>query len=377
MRKDFAEDVDIMRDIGEFVRFFRSLWGLLAGGSLFFPFINLFVDAIPYPHETIKKESAAFAMLGSAFIFLLVYMTKQLIAKMDDTNLLLPRWMRYRRLPLAGHRSTVLAIIAFIIFFIVFAGYLNAVWSSWYNPDIWDKEHFMSGVSLYGLIFMFATLAFSVLATADYMRQLSKLQESQREGWPHSATALSAIYERVPQTEKGTFSELTVIHEVRSKRDGTPTLEIVAKSVRGNEYTVTIDRSGNVLEFHQLVERSHNVKRVADNDLGNGVRMGGQYQNPRQNLELLSSDWARWKNAGWVKSGWFYNPPDSDLSHAVAFFKILLRDKGDGYVHVLSASSREHKIWLKTDAGSSEEHEFKYSDSLDALRAQWPFKWKS
>jgi len=119
-----------------------------------------------------------------------------------------------------------------------------------------------------------------------------------------------------------------------------------------------------------------NVKRVTGNDLGNGVKMGGQYQTPLQNLELLSSDWARWKNAGWVKSGWFYNPPDSDLNHAVAFFKIHCWDDGKGYVHILSASGRAHKIWLKTDAGSSQEHEFLWSDDLNLLRARWPFRWK-
>lgn len=255
MRKDFAEDADIMRDIREFVRFFRSLWGLLAGLSLFFPFANLFVDAIPYPHETVKKPSVAIAVLGSAFTFLLVYMTKQLISKMDDTNLLLPRWMRYRRLPLAGYRSTVLAIIVFILFLIILADYLNAVWWGAYGVLSYYRN-ILGGIFEYGFIFILATLAFSVLATSEYMRQLSKLQESQREGWPHSATALSAIYERLPQTEKGSFSDLTVISEMRSRQNGTPILEMVAESALGNEYKVKIDRLGNVLEFYRTVKRS-------------------------------------------------------------------------------------------------------------------------
>lgn len=134
----------------------------------------------------------------------------------------------------------------------------------------------------------------------------------------------------------------------------------------------------------RLPESLPNVKRVVRNDLGKGVKMGGQYQDPLQDLELVSSDWARWQNAGWVKSGWFYNPPDSDLSHAVAFFKIHCHDNGKGYVHVLSASSSPHKIWLHTDTGSTEEHTFIYSDikdptnltALKHLQARWPFTWK-
>jgi hypothetical protein len=128
-----------------------------------------------------------------------------------------------------------------------------------------------------------------------------------------------------------------------------------------------------------------NVKRVVGNDLGKGVRMGGQYQDHPQDLELVSSDWARWKNAGWVKSGWFYNPPDSDLSHAVAFFKIHCFDDGSGYVHVLSVSGSWHELWLRTNTGSSERHRFIYSDpkdikskpeAVDDSMVRWPFTWK-
>jgi hypothetical protein len=127
------------------------------------------------------------------------------------------------------------------------------------------------------------------------------------------------------------------------------------------------------------------VKRVAGNDLGYGVKMGGQYQTPPQNLELLSSDWARWRDGGWVKSGWFYNPPDSDLSHAVAFFKIHCHDNGNGFVQVLSASNRQHEIWLQTSTGSKQKHSFSYRvregiksnpEAVDNLIAHWRFTWK-
>jgi hypothetical protein len=138
----------------------------------------------------------------------------------------------------------------------------------------------------------------------------------------------------------------------------------------------------------RLPEVLPSVKSVAGNDLGNGVKMGGQYHKydiPPQDLELVSSDWMRWGDGGWVKSGWFYTPPDSDLSHAVAFFKIHCHDNGNGYVHVLSASSRWHEIWLQTNTGSSERHTFKYSipkdiksepTKVDNLMAHWTFTWK-
>lgn len=249
MQNSFADD--ILKDIREFVGFFRSLWGLLAGGSLFFPFINLLVDAVPYPRETVRKESTTFALLGSAFVFLLIYMTRQLISQMDDANLRLPARMRYRRLPLAGHRSTVLAIIIFVLFIIVLADYLNAVWSSSYGIAAWSRS-LLSGVFEYALIFIFATLAFSVLTTSEYMRQLTKVQNSQRRGWPSQETALSAIYMRLPEEERPKYlSELTVIYEVRSEQDGTPILEMTVKSKSGRPYEVKVDRSGNVLEFRR------------------------------------------------------------------------------------------------------------------------------
>jgi len=131
--------------------------------------------------------------------------------------------------------------------------------------------------------------------------------------------------------------------------------------------------------------RPLNVNRVAGNDLGKGVEMGGKYRDRPQNLELVSSDWARWRDGGWVKSGWFYNPPDSDLSHAVAFFKIHCRDDGTGFVQVLSASNRPHEIWLQTNTGSEQKHSFSYRvrtriksdpEAFDALMAHWRFTWE-
>jgi hypothetical protein len=254
MRNDSEEAIDLMRDIKEFVRFFESLWGLLAGGSLFFPFINLFVAAIPYPDETVRGVSAAVAMLGSAFTFLLVYMTRDLISRLDAANLIFSVRTTYRRLPLAGYRSVVLSGIIFIIFIIFLADYLPAAWLGSFDVRSGSINRSLStGVFEYAFVFILATLAFSTLATSEYMRQLSKRQEKKREGWPSSETALNAIYLRLPQSDQPRLNELRVLQEVRSKQDGKPVLEMIARWERYvEEYKVKVDREGNVLEFSRL-----------------------------------------------------------------------------------------------------------------------------
>ena len=238
MRSSFAKD--ILKDIREFVGFFRSLWGLLAGGSLFFPLVNLVVDAIPYPYETVQKQSAAVAMVGSTFVFLLVYLTRQLIGQMDDANL---------RLPLPGYRSKVLSIVFLVLLGILVADYMDAVWSDSYGITSYSRS-LIGGVFEYGLIFTLATLTFSVLATSEYMRQLAMMQDDQRGGWPRSEVALNAIYTRVPEEERPTCpSELEVLEETRRRQYGVPVLEMIVISERGWRHKVQVDRFGNVLEY--------------------------------------------------------------------------------------------------------------------------------
>jgi hypothetical protein len=247
------EDLDVMRDLKEFVRFFQSLWGLLAGGSLFFPFINLFVDAIPYPAEAVHSVSAAVAMLGSAFAFLLVYMTRQLIPRLDDENLGFSIGTSRRRLPLAGYRSVFVSSIVFVFFIVVLADYLPIAWLGSFDVSNIDKSRLVTGVLEYALVFTLATLTFSVLATSEYMRQLARRQEREQEVWPSSETALNAIYLRLPQSDRKRFDQLRVLHEARSKQDGKPMLELTARwDYSGDEYKAKVDRDGNVLEFNQI-----------------------------------------------------------------------------------------------------------------------------
>lgn len=173
---------------------------------------------------------------------------------MDDPNLTLPRVTRYRRLPLGGYRSTALSTIIFILFIIRLAVYLNTVWSGGYSTP-WQRGTLVSGVLSYGLMFILATLAFSLLATSEYMKQLAKLEQSQRQGWPHPQTARNAIHERLPEGERPKYaSELVVIQELRRMQDGTPILEMIALSKYNRRYKVKVDRSGNVLEFSRLEE---------------------------------------------------------------------------------------------------------------------------
>lgn len=117
------------------------------------------------------------------------------------------------------------------------------------------------------------------------------------------------------------------------------------------------------------------VRQTPNNDLGYGVEMGGTYKNAT--LELVSSEWAKYSDFSWVKSGWLYAGVHSGLSHAVAFFKVHLYDDGRGYVHILDSSNPVHAIWFTTKTGFQQEETFCWSIDPNVQKAAlWEFSWK-
>jgi len=116
-------------------------------------------------------------------------------------------------------------------------------------------------------------------------------------------------------------------------------------------------------------------RAVANNDLGYGIRIGGMYE--YLPLLLVASEWAKYADRGWVKSGWLYEPNKSGTSHAVAFFKIHLDDDGTGYIHILDAANPVHTICLETQTGFRKEQEFCWDNVAPVERTTfWEFRWK-
>lgn len=104
------------------------------------------------------------------------------------------------------------------------------------------------------------------------------------------------------------------------------------------------------------------IRTLFSNDLGKGIKLGGLIKDT--SLEVVASDWARFRNVGWV-------------SHAIAFFKIHLGDNGKGYIHILDAANPVHTIWLKTDAHFEREQEFCWNEDKSVqTTALWEFTWQ-
>ena len=112
---------------------------------------------------------------------------------------------------------------------------------------------------------------------------------------------------------------------------------------------------------------------IQNNNLGSGIKIGGSYN--EDVLHPTASQWSKYTDAEWVRSGWLY-PLKATHSVAVAFFKIHVFGSGKGYIHVLDAANPTHTIWFETSKGIRFEQEFSWGNTRKAPRAAlWSFEW--
>jgi hypothetical protein len=111
-------------------------------------------------------------------------------------------------------------------------------------------------------------------------------------------------------------------------------------------------------EEHQpyYLSASNEWPPIFSNDLGHGITIGGLYQDIP--LQALAIGWTEYGDT-LVKSGWLYIPQWSQC-HAIAFFKIHIRNNGTGYIHIVDASHPMHTIWIETEIGFRKEQGFDY-----------------
>ncbi len=165
--------------------------------------------------------------------------------------------------------------------------------------------------------------------------------------------------------------------------------KISEKPKKENKVEGKTDKLGRRIDT-QSINAPILIRTLFSNNLGKGIKLGGLINDT--SLEVVASDWARFRNAGWVRSGWLYKPDgfkeqtvtivssllqDSNVSHAIAFFKIHLGDNGKGYIHILDAANPVHTIWLKTDAHFEREQEFCWNEDKSVqTTALWEFTWQ-
>lgn len=156
------------------------------------------------------------------------------------------------------------------------------------------------------------------------------------------------------------------IKEMNDNQDKSSSNKLASDSIGEHQLTHLHIESN---PFHQP------IARIPNNDLGHGIIINGVYKG--EPLEMVASAWIRYENINWVLSGWLYASHYSDVSHAVAFFKLHIRANGTGYVHILDCSNPVHTIEMITESGFHREEEFCWDIDPEVQRtALWEFKWK-
>jgi hypothetical protein len=241
---------DISKDIREFVEFFRSLWGLLAGGTVFFPFVNVVVEALPYPDPSVRKACAAFALLTSAFVFLMVYMNRSAVSVLARLGVAPRKLRRYRESELMGFWTSLLTVACFFAFVMFLRLYLRDVSAGHYRTGYLGVEH---GVLTYGSIFGFATLSFAVPATVEFMKRTDERKRALQTPPPDPYRARQAIWDRLPECDRPPYqNQLNVVQERVFEDGGRVMLTMTAESLAETRYRVTVDSGGTAYQFERL-----------------------------------------------------------------------------------------------------------------------------
>jgi serine/threonine protein kinase len=116
------------------------------------------------------------------------------------------------------------------------------------------------------------------------------------------------------------------------------------------------------------------IRPLPDNDLGNGIKLGGIYRDTL--LKLVAGNWIKYYGTGWVRSGWLFMPGRTH-NFAETFFKIHIFHDGHGYIHVLASANPAHTIWLETATGFRMEKYFCWDGIPSIPRTDlWEFTWK-
>lgn len=234
---------DILSEVKHFAAFFRSLWGLFAGGSILFPFFNTVVEAIPYPEPRVKAPSAALATLGSVLAFLVVYLVRHGLRRIDQPGWGTLSWgLRRRRMPFPGHRSTLLAGLNALAFAWLTYRYLQAVLGGAYlAPE--------RAIFWYAAMFSLATSTFAILGGAEYMRQVGA-RESRRGRYQKtiSEAARQNLWDSLPRDTRPPWSgDLAHVSQIWKKEDNVMVLVMTIRSPStGDLHEIEMEEDGYI-----------------------------------------------------------------------------------------------------------------------------------
>lgn len=124
-------------------------------------------------------------------------------------------------------------------------------------------------------------------------------------------------------------------------------------------------------KYLQIAEHNLlNVSILPNNQLGNGIILGGEYRGI--SLQLVATEWTAYGVDRQIRSGWLFIPQWT-ANHALTFYKIHIFDNGNGYVHIVDTTDPAHNVFLITSVGMKVEKTFHY---LVYPKDTWQFTWK-
>jgi hypothetical protein len=166
----------VLGEFKDFVKFLQSLWGILAGISVFFPLSNVLLKAIPLGYIS-DDSPGALEFLSPALVTTLVTVATLFIVLQTFRQ---RKDLRTRKQKESIQRQAQIAfgvgILALLLYFVVNFG----IYAAFYAPvGIWggDPRRLIGDFLLlifYGIFFSQLTRAFMLLGMTEYFGKAKK-----------------------------------------------------------------------------------------------------------------------------------------------------------------------------------------------------------
>jgi hypothetical protein len=170
--------VEFLKEFHTFVTFLQNLWGLLAGVSVFFPFSNLLLEAIPL--QAYGEEGGVYnlfspplittaATIVTLFVLLSTFMGRERLCRKNSRQATVQNaWVSFA--------VSLLFLLTYMILYQVYAEYAWAKWS-WGSDD--PRKLFVEVPLLisYAAFFSLLTRAFVLLGMIEFFAVRTKAQQ--------------------------------------------------------------------------------------------------------------------------------------------------------------------------------------------------------
>ena len=170
---DSGKGTEALKEFRDFFSFIQSLWGVLAGVSVFFPFSNTLMKVIPIGHFYDEPPgSGAFQYLSSELVTSIATLITIFVVFSVFSRRHKYKVQEYRTIKRQAWVSFILGIVSLVLYLTANFG----IYELFYGPfEIWggDPRRLIGDVFLlftYGAFFALVTRAFMLLGMAEFYR---------------------------------------------------------------------------------------------------------------------------------------------------------------------------------------------------------------